>query len=257
MQHLSNEDLEARLASVNAAVRFSPNATNTSTNIRYSQLHPTDRDIVLQRRIAEFLVTVADSEERRTLLKEALTPPEPQAQNASSEAAPQVDKSMSDLLASLMDTMEGSEGSSLSDDAAFPKQQASDPGNKAVTQTPEDDISAANLTEREAASGSGESQSETEVVEDLLHTSPLQLLQARFPSCSSLDSTTVDLRFSSRVLRSLFIGSNWFKLLFYQPLDQRSAPFCATNHNTKGMLVVATSFATYVACWLLQGVCGV
>lgn len=133
----------------------------------------------MQSRIAALLVTVEDPEERRTLLTEALTPPKPQAPSTSVDPASQVDKSMSGLLASLVDTMEGSEVSTPSNDAAFPKQQKSDPGNKADTQPHADDVSTADATQGEAASSSEKPESETEVVEDLLYSSPLQLLQVR------------------------------------------------------------------------------
>lgn len=142
---------------------------------------------MLQRRIAEYLATVEDVIERRSLLAEALTPPEkipspvPAGVDPRAEAA-----SMHELVASLVDTMDTPEAPAQHSklqghsEAHLAGQQRSDRENMSF-----EDDSKAEVRESEGgyridAGADDVSQSQDEVVEDLLHTSPLQLLQARY-----------------------------------------------------------------------------
>lgn len=142
------------------------------------------RYFVLQRRIAEYLTTVEDPVERCELLAEALVPPaptpEPNTPITPPDSTPPCDAAMHELVESLVDTMEASkEHVENARKARLAGQQPSDRGstaelNEESTKVRESDDSYG----RTVADADAAKLEDEEVVEDLLHTSPLQLLQA-------------------------------------------------------------------------------
>jgi hypothetical protein len=131
----------------------------------------------LQRRIAEFLATIEDAAERRSLLAEALTPPPPTSE--SSPDAPSDTPLNDTAIKKFVESLACSPAAS--DEPASVLSNAHTAGQQPADRERPEAAGDGSAGQRENGCKGGDSadmaESEGQATEDLLHTSPLQLLQ--------------------------------------------------------------------------------